>query len=274
MSKNFELLQSLSKERELFDTPADLSPLPVLSALPDLSQLPSPDTSSPLRRENKEKAPEHPLLLEMEAKQRDEIMKFVQRVFLMPRKQAPRTVVFAGTEPANGCSWICCCAAEILASQIRGSICVVDANLRSPGLHQYFGVKNHHGLCDALGAPGSIRDFLSPLGRSNLWLLSCGAISNGSLSLVSSDAMRVRLEELRQCFECILIDAPALSLANDGMVLGRAADGVVLVLKADSSRRDVARKMVQDLQNAGVHRLGAILNQRTFPIPQAIYSKL
>jgi len=49
---------------------------------------------------------------------------------------------------------------------------------------------------------------------------------------------------------------------------------VVLVLKANSSRREAARKAVQDLQNAGARILGAILNQRTFPIPQAIYTKL
>jgi len=58
------------------------------------------------------------------------------------------------------------------------------------------------------------------------------------------------------------------------MALGQAAEGVILVLKANSSRRDVARKAVQDLKNAGVRILGAVLNQRTFPIPQALYDKL
>jgi Mrp family chromosome partitioning ATPase len=86
--------------------------------------------------------------------------------------------------------------------------------------------------------------------------------------------MRLRLAELRQYFEYVLIDAPALSRGSDSIVLGRAAEGVVLVLKANASRRDVARKAVQDLQNAGARVLGAVLNQRTFPIPQAIYAKL
>ena len=86
--------------------------------------------------------------------------------------------------------------------------------------------------------------------------------------------MRLRLAELRQYFKYVLIDSPALSLGNEGIGLGRAAEGVVLVLKANSSRREAARKAVQDLQNAGVRILGAVLNQRTFPIPQAIYNKL
>jgi capsular exopolysaccharide synthesis family protein len=210
----------------------------------------------------------------MEEKQRDEVMKFVQQVFLMPGAEAPRTVVLTATEPGNGCSWICCRAAEILASQVKGPICVVDANLRSPRLHQNFGVENHHGLSDALNSTESIRNFVSQLGRQNLWLLSCGANATKSNSLLISDPMRLRLAELRQYFEYVLIDAPALTLGSDGIVLARAAEGVVLVLKANASRREAARKAVQDLQNAGARILGAVLNQRTFPIPQAIYTKL
>jgi Mrp family chromosome partitioning ATPase len=264
MSKNFELLQRLSKEQGMFDTGTEMSPLP------------PPQVASLLLQQESEGKPIQlqPLKLEMEEKQRDEVMKFVQRVFLMPGAEAPRTVVLTATEPGNGCSWICCRAAEILASQVKGPICVVDANLRSPRLHQYFGVENHHGLSDALKATESIRNFVSQLGRQNLWLLSCGANATKSNSLLISDPMRIRLAELRQYFEYVLVDAPALSLGSEGMVLSRAAEGVVLVLKANSSRREAARKAVQDLQNAGARILGAVLNQRTFPIPQAIYTKL
>jgi Mrp family chromosome partitioning ATPase len=264
MSKNFELLQRLSKEQEMFDTGTELSPLP-----------PVPDVSLPLQAESKGEPVElQPLKLEMEEKQRDEMMKFVQHVFLMPRAEAPRTVVFTGTESGNGCSWICCRAAEILASQVRGPICVVDANLRSPGLHHSFGVENHHGLSDALKATDSIRTFVRPVSQQNLWLLSCGANASKSHSLLISDPMRLRLTELRQYFEYVLLDAPPLSVGSEAMTLGRSAEGVILVLKANASRRDSVRKAVQDLQNTGVRVLGAILNQRTYPIPEVIYTKL
>ena len=69
----------------------------------------------PLPQESDGERVAPPAELEMEEKQRDEIMKFVQHVFLMPGAEAPRTVVLAGTEPGNGSSWICCRAADILA---------------------------------------------------------------------------------------------------------------------------------------------------------------
>jgi Mrp family chromosome partitioning ATPase len=264
MSRNFELLQRLAKDQEMFDTGTELSPPP-----------PLPDAAPPLEWESERKPVAlQPLKLEMEETQRDEIMKCVQHVFLMPGADAPRTVVLTGIESGTGCSWICCRAAEVLASQVSGPVCVVDANLRAPALHQYFGVENHHGLSDALQEPESIRDFVRPLGRQNLWLLSCGATLTNAHNLLMSDPMRTRLAELREYFEYVLIDAPAMSLGIEGIALGRAAEGVVLVLKANASRREAARKAVQDLQSAGARILGAILNQRTFPIPQAIYAKL
>ena len=271
-----ELLQAAEREAVAAHDPVVQPVGPAGEIATELFSIAQPEVVlQPLQQETEgEGIKLQPPKLEIEEKQRDELMKFMQHVFLIPEAGAPRTVVLTSAEPGNGCSWICCRAAEILASQIKAPICLVDANLHSPGLHQIFGVENHHGVSDALESAEPIRGFLHALGKTNLWLLSCGANATNHRSLLSSNPMRRRLAELRQYFKFVLIDSPALSLGNDAIVLGQAAEGVVLVLKANSSRRDAARKTVQDLQNAGVRILGAVLNQRTFPIPEAIYEKL
>ena len=86
--------------------------------------------------------------------------------------------------------------------------------------------------------------------------------------------MRTRMAELSAAFDYLVIDAPPLKDSNDAIVLGALSDGVVLVLKANSSRREVARRALSDLQAANVTSLGAVLNQRQFPIPTAIYNRL
>jgi Mrp family chromosome partitioning ATPase len=72
----------------------------------------------------------------------------------------------------------------------------------------------------------------------------------------------------------VLIDAPSMGSGDDSVMLGRSAEGVILVLRANSSRRETARKAVRNLENANVRVLGAVLNHRTFPVPEAIYRKL
>jgi Mrp family chromosome partitioning ATPase len=112
------------------------------------------------------------------------------------------------------------------------------------------------------------------LSRPNLFLISGGTSEDGEPAQIASDRMRLRVAELRQEFDFVLIDASAMSLGNDAIALSAMADGAVLVLKANTSRRELARKAVQDLQAGNAKVLGAVLNRRTFPIPNAIYKRL
>lgn len=254
MSRNFELLQKIGREQVLYSSPA---PEPA----------PTPEQpvvfSGPV-------APQ----LAMGARELEEFTKLVQRVFVLPGNETPRCVVFTATESGNGCSWVCARVAEVLAAQISGTVCLVDANLRRPGLHEQFAIENHHGLADALLKPEPVRSFAVSLGRPNLWMVSCGSSTEEAQSLLASDRMRLRMSELRAEFDFVLIDAAAVTDATDAVMLGSAADGIVLVLKANSSRRESARKAMHELQTAKARILGAVLNQRTFPIPESIYKKL
>jgi capsular exopolysaccharide synthesis family protein len=253
MSRNFELLQKIGQQQAFFDTQAAAETMLQEPAPAPVSSVPS---------------------LTMGDAEQEELTKLVQRAFLLPANEAPRAVVFTSTEAGNGCSWITARVGEVLASQVVASVCVVDANLRDPGLHQQFSVENHHGLADALRQGEPIRAFARPLSRSNLYLLSCGSSPEEAQGLLASDRMRLRLSELRSEFDYVLIDTPAINVANDGVVLGAASDGMVLVLKANSSRRETARQAIHDLQAAKAKVLGAVLNQRTFPIPESLYHKL
>ena len=266
MSKNFELMQNLGKERDMFQTATAPLPSENLLAEPSLGG----------RRPIEERPPVDlkPLELKMEDGQRDEMFKLVQRVFFAPGTDGSRLVVVSGTESGNGCSLICARMAEVLAAQVSATVCVVDANLRSPGLHKEFGVSNHYGLADALQVREPVRGFVTQLSRPNLWLLSCGAETEKSQTLLGSERMRALLPELQREFDYVLIDAPPLRAGDDTIMLGRNAEGVVLVLRANASRRETARKAVHDLETANVRVLGAVLNHRTFPVPEKIYKKL
>jgi capsular exopolysaccharide synthesis family protein len=251
LSRNFELLSQVGKLEEIAQA-----------------------ASEPLTRVLGESADETAILtasLSVSGAAREEIVKLVRNLFFVRGENAPRRVVFTGTESGTGCSWICAHVAEILASQVHGSVCLVDCNLRAPSLHQRYDVPNDHGLSDALLGPGSLRPYLQRLSRSNLWLLSAGSSPESQSTLLSSDSMRTRMAELYAQFDYVLLDAASLNVSHDAIALGSSADGVVLVLRANASRREIARKTLQELQAAKVHALGVVLNQRQFPIPQAIY---
>lgn len=285
MSRNFALLQIVGKEEEYFQ-PAGETPELVDVPLPALEPKTFPQDSAPQRLPEQQQRDQQPLRFEMETWQIEELTKLVRGVFLDPGAEADRaisdrtvsnrTVVLSSSESGNGCSWICARAGELLASQIAGRVCLVDANFGRATLHEHFGVSNHHGLTDALREEGSIGGYVSQLSRRNLALVSAGSDfsadrANRSLNRspnrgpdrdrAASERMRQRLQELRADFDYVLVDGESLDVGDESIALGRMADGIVLVLKTHSTRKERTRSRVQDLKSAGVRILGAVLNQ-------------
>jgi succinoglycan biosynthesis transport protein ExoP len=201
----------------------------------------------------------------------EEALRLIQRVFLLQTQNPPHLVVFAAIDKGSGCSEICARAAETLVNNVRGSVCLVEANFRSPSLPELFGTTNHYGLTDALLRDEPIRAFAKPLHTENLWLLSCGSLAVDSPNLLNSDRIKARFQELRKEFDYILVDAPPLNRYADAMALGQLADGFVLVLEANSTRREAALRVIENLSAAQIRVLGAVLNKRTFPIPESLY---
>lgn len=261
MSKNFELLRNLGKDQEFLNKPpvngnGNRPQVAIASAAGGSAAAAAPALTSTLEKGSLE-----------------QINLLVQQVFMAPSADAPRVVVLTSADPGTGCTWVTAHVAEILAGRVAGSVCVVDANLRDPSLHQQFGVDNAVGLSDALLQLDPIRGYVRSLSLPNLFIMSSGSDPQAAESLVASDRMRLRITELRSEFDFVLLDTCAMSVANDSIGLGSFADGVLIVIKANASRKESARQAVQDLQEGKAKVLGAVLNQRSFPIPDKIYKK-
>jgi Mrp family chromosome partitioning ATPase len=255
MSKNFELMQEALREVE-----QETAPL----TKPATIVFPAPEANR-----NGHRGPEN-----LDHLAQEECLKLVQRIFFGQPENAHRTIVFAGVDRGNGCSRICIEAARTLAANTSASICLVDANFRTPALSRFFGLSEGRGLAESLLGEGDVRSFTRQLTPSNLCLLSAGDPMLASASLLNSDRLKSRLQELGSEFEYILIDAPALNLYSDAIALGRIANGAVVVLEADSTRRESALQSVANLRDAQIEVLGAVLNRRTFPIPNFVYRRL
>ena len=213
LSKNYELLQRVSVEGG--EGPGSLpAPLPVRRTY---EMRPVPDA--------------HVL-------SREELVKLVQTVFLLPGKESPKVVVFTGAESGAGAPR----SARELPKPWRPTwmkpVCLVDSNLRYPSLHLCMGVENAAGLGEALGNAEPIREYVRKLPADGLWLLSGGLISSPVASRINSSRLAARVGELRQEFRYILMDSPPVNVYSDAISLGQSADGAVLVVSANSTRKE------------------------------------
>jgi receptor protein-tyrosine kinase len=211
---------------------------------------------------------------DLEAISREEEIKLVHRIFPAGGQRSPQIVLFSAVESDAGCASICVRTAMILAARGDGSVCVVDANLRAPCLHHYFGIDNSRGLAEAVLEPLPIQDFAQKHVEPNLWILPGGSAA-GQLSFPGAyDRLSSRMTELRGQFKYVVIYSSPLDLDSASILLSSWTDGVVMVVEADTTRRETARRMKRNLDAANVSVLGVVLNNRSFSIPEALYRRL
>jgi Mrp family chromosome partitioning ATPase len=256
MSKNFELMLLAERETEKSGIDAEKRPEHVWVM---------PARSSDGRG----------VSMEMDHHSREQVSKLIRHLF--GTAGGPRVVALTAVEQGNGCTWMTAQCARTLAAQTSGKICIIDANLHNPALHKYFAVGNDRGLGDALSQLEikDIREYMSPApSLPNLSIMTAGSMAGSRSGPLRAEAFAVVLATLRGLFEFILIDTPAISSYSDALGVGQAADGLALIVAEQDTRKKSARHVLKELGKSNVRVLGAVLNKRTFPIPQKIYDKL
>jgi len=196
----------------------------------------------------------------------EQASKLVHRLFTPTGQAAPASVLFCGIERGSGCTTVCGRTAEILASQVPGTVCVVDANLEAPSLHRYFQLENREGFSDALVKSSSMQGFAQQIQKRNLWVVTCGTALDVSLA-ACSERLNSQILTLRTVFDYVLIDVAPANLCSDAIMLGKLVEGAVLVIQSKSATREAARQAKEILKTANVRILGAVLNKWTSPVP-------
>ncbi|RME32160.1 MAG: polysaccharide biosynthesis tyrosine autokinase [Thermoflexia bacterium] len=137
---------------------------------------------------------------------------------------------------------------------------LVDADLRRPRLHAIFGVSNDRGLTTMFVEPAAMANPpLVDVGVENLWLLPSGPLPPNPADLLGSRRMDEVLAALRARADILLFDAPPVIEVTDAAVLGRKADGILLVMTTGRTRRDHALRAKEVLERAHVRLVGVVL---------------
>ncbi len=199
----------------------------------------------------------------------EEISRLVQTIFLSGSPRTPRRLVFCGVDDAEGSALVCASAGRALAAR-NESVCVLDTHVRGARLSKLLGVHE-----DEL----ALREVLPAQDRcirvsTQLWMAGPNMVRDESGSLIPITELKLLLSRLQTKYGTLLIDAPGTSSSRDAALLGQLADAAVLVVEANATRKIAARKSKEFLERAGVQLIGTILNNRTFPIPEALYKIL
>ncbi|MGI8649115.1 MAG: CpsD/CapB family tyrosine-protein kinase [Rubrobacter sp.] len=170
----------------------------------------------------------------------------------------PRVIVITSPGQKEGKSTTCANLAVSLA-QAEKSVILIDCDLRKPVVHGIFNLRNSKGLVNALVGTDRVKSlWCSPVG--NLKVLTSGPVPPNPTELLGSERFSALLTELRETFDYVLIDAPPVQLVSDPAIVASQADGVILVLDAQSTRKLSAKRSMRSLEAVGAKVLGTVMN--------------
>lgn len=171
-----------------------------------------------------------------------------------------RSLMVTSCAPGDGATTVVSFLAKYLAESMGRRVLLIDANFDNPALPSVFAPR------------GSVQG-LTPVSTENpkIDLITKDALVSATGRVFDSTEFKSALAKLASQYDTILIDAAAATVCPDTMLLGPQVDGVVLVVQAEKTRRQVAEKAKEDLEAVGARLLGAILNQRMHVIPDFMY---
>jgi capsular exopolysaccharide synthesis family protein len=180
-----------------------------------------------------------------------------------------QTVMVASCQKGNGATTTAVGLALTLARRLSTRVLIVDANLRTPCLDQLFAVREQGGFSDLIGN-GSRTDYVRATKRPNLFVLTAGRLPRSPLDAFSPAGLTPLLGQLKTRFDYIVFDAPPLSDFPDAHALAPHVDAVMLVVEADRTLVDDARRVLRELDRGGIRTAGVVLNRQRDYTPRLI----
>lgn len=148
----------------------------------------------------------------------------------------------------------------ITFAQAGKKVVILDTDFRKPNLHIEFGLDKGPGITDILFDSNKIHEVIKNTVVENLFLITCGSIPPNPSELLGSEKMKNFVEELKKEYDIILFDSPPVLAVTDAELLATISDGVILVIKAEETQKEILIRALELLNSVGAKVIGSLLN--------------
>ena len=169
-----------------------------------------------------------------------------------------RVIVVTSSVPGEGKSTTAGNLAIALA-QSGNKVLLVDCDMRKPSIHKKFKISNAAGTAELLLRKRLFEEVANKY-NENLTIITAGKIPPNPSEMLASRAMTAFIKEMKKEFKYIILDTPPLQAVTDAQVLSTKADGVLLVVRAGSTKREMVFNSVDLIKKVQGKVIGTVLN--------------
>ena len=171
----------------------------------------------------------------------------------------PQVIMVTSSGPQEG-KTITSSNLAITMAQSGNKVVLLDCDMRRPRVNKLFGISRNRGMTNLLVEKTDLKLTVFNTSIPNLHVIPSGPIPPNPSEILGSKRMEELIEVLRKNFTRIIIDTPPITAVTDAALLGKLSDGVVLVVRANRTVRDMAKTGLEQLTAVGAKLLGVVLN--------------
>jgi protein-tyrosine kinase len=180
------------------------------------------------------------------------------RLYHAREKMPLKKVLVTSALPKEGKSFTAANLAQVLVRQHGRRVLLIDADLRGPRLHMMLGTTSSPGLVDYLQGDCDEFSIMQRGPMENLFFIPSGQETSNPAEMVSNGRLKTLLQRVEALFDWIIIDSPPAVPVSDAGVLAKACDGVLLVVRSNTTPVDMARRARQEFPDDSL--VGIVLN--------------
>ena len=203
----------------------------------------------------------------------ESILNLRSKVLFSSAESANRAFLVTSSEPGEGKTVVSTNFAAALARaqgagrQLRdrcageSRVLLVDADMRSPRIHDLFDVPLQPGLAELVVGSALPSQVVRRTKIPGLWILPAGRPQASPASLLGTLRFKQLLDLFREQFDWLVIDSPPVMSVIDACEAAQAGPSVVFVVGANKTSRRTAQAAVDQLTTVGATVVGAVLNR-------------
>ena len=180
------------------------------------------------------------------------------RLYHMREKMSLKKLLITSALPKEGKSFTSSNLAQVLVRQHGRRVLLIDADLRGPRLHLMLGTTAGPGLSDYLQGKNDEFSIMQRGPLENLFFIPSGTGIEDPAELVGNGKLKTFLQRVEPLFDWIIVDSPPAIPVSDASVLAKACDGVLMVVRSNSTPCDAARKAREEFPDQSL--IGVVLN--------------
>ncbi len=171
----------------------------------------------------------------------------------------PHIIMVTSAGPSEG-KTLCTTNLAVTMAQAGSKVVIIDCDMRRPRVHKVFDLGRDIGVSTVLIGANEIKEVIIPTTIENLSVIPCGPIPPNPSEILGSKRMVSFLEELKKEYTRIIIDTPPITAVTDAAVLSNRTDGIVVVIRAGDTPRQIVENGMAKLKAVNAHILGGVLN--------------